>query len=453
MKVLVVDDEESILETTSLALENLGHQPSTARTRRQALKQLQEDQFDVVFLDLRLGRDNGLDILDEIVTDFPQLSVIIFTAYSSLETAIAAIKRGAWDYIQKPFLPEQIGQMLDRLKQKLELQRTVEALESKVETAANEASVESKDPSMQSVYSVAFKAAQTDAPILILGASGSGKTVLAETIHRRSRRSEKEVVTVHCPSLSRELLESELFGHVKGAFTGATRDTWGKVSAAEGGTLFLDEIGELTPEIQPKLLRLLQSKEYERVGEARTRVAEVRIIAATNRDLKQEVEAGRFREDLYYRLNVISVTMPPLKDRPDDIRRLSERFVAQLSQQHLGRKLRLSPSLQKRLMAYPWPGNVRELKNAIERCVILSSGDIIDEIDLPGINPESDNGQKPSSENHIEAALPLEASLAEVEEAQIRRVLAASNSLDEAAKTLGVDKVTLYRKRKKLGLA
>lgn len=351
MNVLVVDDEEPILETTKMALENMGHKAWTARQHRQAMECLADNKIDAVFLDLRLGRENGLNVLDEILASYPDLSVIVFTAYSSLETAVQSIKRGAWDYIQKPFLPEQIAQTLEQLQRHLELQAKVDRLQAQVGERDDTALEESSDTSMQQVYDIAFRAATSDAPILILGPSGSGKSVLAEAIHRRSRRASKKVVTVHCPSLSRELLESELFGHVKGSFTGASRDTWGKVATAEGGTLFLDEIGELMPEIQPKLLRLLQSKEYERVGETRTRYADVRIIAATNRNLKREVEAGHFREDLYYRLNVISVSMPPLSERPGDILRLARHFALQLSRQHRGKAMALSASAERRLLA------------------------------------------------------------------------------------------------------
>jgi NtrC-family two-component system response regulator AlgB len=267
--------------------------------------------------------------------------------------------------------------------------------------------------------------------------------VLAREIHRRSARREAAFVTINCPSLSKELLESELFGHVKGAFTGAVGDTHGKVVAAEGGTLFLDEIGEMPLEIQPKLLRLLQEREYERVGEAKVRRADVRVIAATNRDLAAEVKAGRFREDLYYRLNVIGVTLPGLRERPQDLPRLAESAL-----HFFARRLRkpitgFAPEVLAAFAGYPWPGNLRELRNVIERAVILAGHEVIGPEDLP----EQFAGKTESG-----VAVGARVSLAELEAEHIRRTLAQARNLDEAAKTLGIDPATLYRKRQKLGL-
>jgi NtrC-family two-component system response regulator AlgB len=278
---------------------------------------------------------------------------------------------------------------------------------------------------------------------MILGPSGTGKTVLARHVHAQSQRSDKPFVTVNCPSLSRELLESELFGHIKGSFTGATKDTWGKVSAAEGGTLFLDEVGEIPLEIQPKLLRLMQDREYERVGEARTRKADVRVIAATNRDLSKEVETGSFREDLYYRLNVISLSMPPLRERPSDILPITLRYVDFFVEQ-LGRgRVELAEDARQAIVDYPWPGNLRELKNVVERSLILSDGDLLNKADLPA---EFQCTQESSfTTGNLISLEALEAN-------HIKRVVAKTESLDEAAHILEIDPATLYRKRKKLGL-
>jgi NtrC-family two-component system response regulator AlgB len=280
--------------------------------------------------------------------------------------------------------------------------------------------------------------------MLILGPSGTGKSVLAREVHRRSAQSDAAFVTVNCPSLSRELLESELFGHVKGSFTGAVADTMGKVAAADGGTLFLDEIGELPLAIQPKLLRLLQEREYERVGEAKPRRANVRVIAATNRDLATEVKAGHFREDLYYRLNVIGITLPGLRDRPADLARLAtgycQHFAAQLGKPVQG----LAPAVLDAFGSYAWPGNLRELRNVIERAVILSAGANIELRDLPDTFAGATN-----AEITVGARVTLEVLEAE----HLRRIMAISRNLDEAARTLGIDPATLYRKRQKLGLA
>jgi len=302
---------------------------------------------------------------------------------------------------------------------------------------------ESNEPEMQETFRIAEKAAKSEASILLLGPSGTGKTVLARHIHKNSGRCDKPFVTVNCPSLSKELLESELFGHIKGSFTGSIKDTWGKVSAAEGGTLFLDEIGEVPLEIQPKLLRLLQDREFERVGETRTRKSNIRVVAATNRDLAAEVSKGNFREDLYYRLNVIGLKMPALNERPTDLLPIAKRYIDFYAKQ-LGRGgVVLSDEARQAVIDYPWPGNLRELKNVIERSLILSDGDELRRADLP---VEFQNVQ----ENAYTTGALI--TLEELESAHIKRVVAKTSSLDEASNILGIDPATLYRKRKKLGL-
>jgi NtrC-family two-component system response regulator AlgB len=293
-----------------------------------------------------------------------------------------------------------------------------------------------------------FRAAATPASILILGESGTGKSVVARAVHERSHLGDKPFVTIACPSLSKDLFESELFGHIKGSFTGAVRDKWGKVHAANGGTLFLDEIGELPPDIQPKLLRLLQEKEYERVGETKTRTAEVRVIAATNQNLKQLVDRGEFREDLYYRLNVIAVELPPLRNRPEDLIDFAQDYLdffrCQTGRQVTG----FSQEALAWMTTYRWPGNLRELRNAIERAVILTCCEEIQRSDLP--LPDSEEaGNEPDRPTFLPGG---DVTASELEEEHIRRVLSRVPTLHEAAEVLGFDQTTLYRKRKKLGL-
>jgi two-component system, NtrC family, response regulator AlgB len=443
MRVLIVDDEPSIRKTTRIAVESSGHTASEAPNAAKAIKAAEDEGFDAVFLDLKLGADDGLQVLDKLAKLKPAPAVILFTAYANIATAVEAMRRGAFDFIPKPFTPDQIRAVLGKVAKSNNLERRVNALENDLASGLPPVDLDSSEPQMTKALQIAFRAAETQANILILGSSGTGKSVLAREIHKRSTRRESAFVTVNCPSLSRELLESELFGHAKGSFTGAIAETAGKVSAADGGTLFLDEIGEMPLEIQPKLLRLLQEREYERVGDNRPRTADVRVIAATNRDLAAEVKAGRFREDLFYRLNVIAITLPGLRDRPADLHRLAEgarRFFVSSA----GRKeVVFSRPVMDAFSTYTWPGNLRELRNVIERAVILAPGDQIELTDLP----EEFTGSR-SASVQVGSRVTLE----ELEAEHIRRILSAARNLDEAAKTLGIDPATLYRKRSKLGL-
>lgn len=443
MRVLIVDDEPAIRKTTGLAVEAMGHESVGVPNGLRAFKEMETEAFDACFLDVKLGAEDGLVVLEKILKLQPALPVVMFTAYANISTAVEAMRRGAFDFIPKPFTPEQIRQVLDKVGRNRRLEKRVEQLESQLTEESPAVDLTSEEVAMQRTLVIAFKAAETSASILILGPSGTGKSVLAREIHRRGAQKDSAFVTVNCPSLSKELLESELFGHVKGSFTGAVSDTLGKVAAADGGTLFLDEIGEMPLEIQPKLLRLLQEREYERVGEARVRRANVRVIAATNRNLAEEVKAGRFREDLYYRLNVITLTLPGLRDRPADFDRLARSYL-EFFARRIGKKLTgFSPDVADAFSRYPWPGNLRELRNVIERAVILAGGDDITLADLP-----DDFSGAPD----VRVAVGGRVTLDELEAEHIRRVLALTKTLDDAAKLLGIDPATLYRKRQKLGL-
>ncbi len=439
MHILVVDDEKNIRRTMLLALESMGHDAATAQNGPLAIEELKAEKCDVVFLDLKLGQESGLDVLQEILRVSPRTKVIMFTAFASIDTAVDAMRRGAFDYLPKPFTPDQIRQALAHVERTQRLENRVAELESRVATEGPEINLETSSESMQKTLDVAFKAADSDATVLLLGESGTGKSLLARALHQRSPRANGAFVTVSCPSLSRELLESELFGHVKGAFTGAHSDTKGKVAAADGGTLFLDEIGDLPLEIQARLLRLLQEREYERVGEAKPRRANVRVISATNRDLAAAVKDGKFREDLFYRLNVISLRLPALRERVQDIGRLALLHLNFLAS-HAGKKARsFSPGALTAMQSYGWPGNLRELRNVIERAVILSEGEVIETADL------SETIQ-PTSEIRLGGQFTFE----EIEAEHIRRLISSTSTLEEAAKILDVDPATLYRKRKRL---
>jgi NtrC-family two-component system response regulator AlgB len=454
MDFLVIDDDTVFREATCLLIEDEGHRASTAATAEVALTLLREEKFDAALLDLNLGRDNGLTLLPQILKIRPNLPIVMFSAQGTVKKAVQAIHLGAVDFLEKPFTREQFHTVLARVQKFSQMGLHIERLEEEVkETQAQhpEPLFDFETPAMHNVMEVLLRAAKTSASVLILGESGTGKSVAARAVHENSHLADKPFVTVSCPTLSKELLESTLFGHVRGSFTGALRDHWGKVKAASGGTLFLDEIGDLPMEIQPKLLRLLQEREYERVGETVTRHADVRVIAATNRDIKERVSEGTFREDLYYRLNVISVTMPALRNRPADLLLFAEHYLRHFATQCSRHVEGFTPEAEAAIRFYPWPGNLRELRNAIERAVILTADTKIGPADLPAelrIDPATT------------AALPDEAvgagaliSVDRLEEIHIRRILEKTASMVQAAEILGMDQATLYRKRKKLGIS
>jgi NtrC-family two-component system response regulator AlgB len=440
VRILVIDDEPPIRKTTIMTLDALGHECVQAQNSAEALKELSKGSFDAAFLDLRLGDEKGLDLIPKMLTAEPKLNVICFTAYTSIDTAVEAMRHGAVDYIAKPFTPEQLRQSLARIENNRRLENRVVELESMLSGTETLADFNTEEPLVQKLFETATKAASSAATLLILGESGTGKSVLARALHKHSPFRDNAFVTVACPSLSRELLESELFGHVRGAFTGAVGETWGKVKAAEGGTLFLDEIGELPLEIQPKLLRLLQEREYERVGDPKPRKANVRVIAATNRKLEDLVREGKFREDLYYRLNVITIEMPPLRQRPLDLASLARQHLKLFARQSVRPIKDFTPSALNALQRYPWPGNLRELRNVIERAVILAPGEKIDLNDLP----DTLRGPQPTG-----AVIGNRVTLDELEREHIMRIIEIAGSMDEAAQILGIDPATLYRKRKR----
>jgi two-component system, NtrC family, response regulator AlgB len=442
LSILIVDDEPNIRKTLSIALEAEGHRVLAVSNSKDATAEASRRFFDLALVDLRLGTESGLELIPAFRATCPWMKIVVITAYASIDTAVEAMRRGAFDYLPKPFTHAQLVLLMGRVAAVRALEQRVAALQEALNEASPEADLTSRSAAMQRTLALAQQVADSDATLLIRGESGTGKTVLARAIHSWGRRAGKNFCVISCPSLSAELLESELFGHAKGAFTGALRDQPGKIAACEGGTLFLDEIGDLPLPLQAKLLRVLQEKEYERVGEVETRKADVRVITATGVDLAAAVKAGTFREDLFYRLNVVDIVVPPLRERQEDILPLAERLLAFLARQNHRRILGFTDTAQTALQNYPWPGNVRELRNVIERAVLLSRVETIGPECLP---------------LHLTPAPPPPkvgdlVSLETIEEMHIRQVLAATKSLEDASRVLGLDPVTLWRRRKKYGI-
>ena len=443
LRVLVIDDDKNIRVTLGVCLEGMGCEVRSVAGAEAALAAASERPFDLAFLDLRLGTASGLDLLPRLLAESPSLAIVLVTAYATVDTAVEAVRRGAADYLPKPFTPEQIRLIVDKVAAQRGERRRLDALEQELRESVPEIDVETDAPAMRAALETIALAARSEAPVLLRGESGTGKGVLARALHAQSPRRNGPFVAVNCPTLSDALLTSELFGHARGAFTGAVRDQPGRVEAATGGTLFLDEIAEIAPSLQAKLLRFLQEKSFERIGETRTRRADVRIVAATNRDLRADVASGRFREDLYYRLAVVEVQVPALRERPEDVLRLARRFLAFFARAAGRSEQVLSEAAAHALAAYAWPGNVRELRNAMERCTILWPAAIVEREALP----ECIAAAEPRGPR-----LGGDVTLDELEREHIRRVLARAPTLEEAARILGIDDSTLWRKRKRYEL-
>jgi NtrC-family two-component system response regulator AlgB len=441
LNILIVDDEINIRKTLAISLETDGHTVAAVSNARDAVVEAGKKSYDLAFVDLRLGLDDGLNLIPELLAQSPWMRIVIITAHGSIDSAVETMKRGAADYLTKPFTPAQVKLVVERVARVRALELQVAGLEEIVGQSKGEPILKTSNPSMQRTINLARQVAASETNVLIRGESGTGKGVLARAIHAWSNRAGKPMSTISCPTLSPQLLESELFGHARGAFTGAIRDNVGRIAANDGGTILLDEIGDLPLELQPKLLRFLQDREYERVGEARTRRADVRVMAATHVDLESAVRAGKFREDLLYRIKVIQLDLPPLRDRLEDIQMLAERFLSELK----GAKsiADFTPEAIAALKGYQWPGNLRELHNVIERAVFLCQDH---SVGVPHL-PTEFSAREPASEEIGDAV-----SLDKLEEMHIRRVLAKTKSLDEAAKILGIDQATLYRRRRKYGL-
>lgn len=460
-RLLVVDDEKSILSTIEATLKEAGHSVEIADSGEMAIALMRRETPDILLTDLRMDGMSGLDLLHKAREYFPGATVVIMTAYGSIDTAVAAMRNGAYDYLVKPFTPEQLEHLIARIEEYRRLRDENVKLRDAVDALSEPSTIVSQNPRMHKLLETARKVAVTDSSILITGESGTGKTLLAKIIHDGSQRAKGPFAVVNCATLSENLLESELFGHVRGAFTGAVKDKTGRLQLAESGTVFLDEIGEISPALQTKLLRFLQEREFERVGDTKTIRVDVRIIAATNKDLEREVKDGHFREDLYFRLNVIELHMPSLRQRPEDIPALAEALLnrAFIATNRSSRPL--DEAARRAILSYGWPGNIRELKNALERAAILCTGDHVTIDDLPERVLEQSTLLPPAAGVVAGAsgtaglgafATPSDISLEELEKQHIQHVLATTRTLEEAASVLGINLSTLWRKRRRYHL-
>ncbi len=443
--LLVVDDEPSARSTLALLLRKRGHRVLEADGLTSATARLSEEVFDLVVTDLRMPDGDGLDVLRAAKAHAPETEVILLTAYAEWKSAKEAIRLGALDYFEKGQEPDELYHRIDKALAARALRRENENLRAQLRERYGLPGLIAQSSTMQTVLDLVERVAPTDATLLIQGESGTGKEVIAKAVHHASPRAARPFVAVNCGAVPETLLESELFGYMRGAFTGAAVSKLGLFEEADGGTLFLDEIAEMPAALQVKLLRALQSGEVRRLGATQSTTIDVRVIAATHGDLSALLAQGSFREDLFYRLNVIQVVLPPLRDRREDIPVLAEHFLAR-SGGKLGRELRLSPATVERLLRYPWPGNVRELENAIERAAILARRDTVEPEDLP---PHVSAGLQlgPSPQ------LPRQTSLAEAERVHILQTLERfGRNHSGAAEALGIGRTTLWRKLKEYGI-
>ncbi|MFB3779011.1 MAG: sigma-54-dependent transcriptional regulator [Bryobacteraceae bacterium] len=446
-KVLIIDDDESMRIGCAQTLEAAGFSVAAACGGEEGLERASRESFDVALLDLMMPGMPGLEVLKRLKQESPNLMVIIITGYATIESAVEAIKRGAYNYLPKPFTPEALTALAARAA--AAGRRTLEdsCVRQELDRQMLSDEVIGRSEPMRQVLRLVRKAAPADSTVLITGETGSGKEVVARAVHRLSARASKPFVTVDCGTLVETLFESELFGHVKGAYSGAVESTVGKIELASGGTLFLDEISNISVQMQARLLRVVQEREISRVGSAQKKKVDVRIISATNRDLPQAVREGSFREDLYYRLNVIHIAVPPLRDRLDDVPALAAHYIRKLAAERRRPAPALSDEAMRFLMTHPWPGNVRELINALEYAVVTCEGDVIGVGDLP-YGPEAAVQPSLPSSGQLE-----DGRLARVEQEEILRALEQfGGNRTKAAEFLGIHRKTLREKLRKYEL-
>ncbi|MCC7390816.1 sigma-54-dependent Fis family transcriptional regulator [Candidatus Sumerlaeota bacterium] len=444
-QIMIVDDEKNTREGLKWALESTGAEVFLAENGEQALVKLGNLPVDLVISDLKMPKMDGMELLTHVHEEFPDADFVMLTGHGTVETAVDAMKKGAFDYLIKPVNIDELQLLVDRVFDQKSLKQENERLRREVDDKYGFDSIVGHSAPMENIFEKIRQVAPTKASVLIQGETGTGKELIAKAIHFNSNRRRKPFVAVNCGALTQTLLESELFGHEKGAFTGAIKQKAGRFEVANGGTIFLDEIGETTPELQVRLLRVLQEQEFERVGGTKPVKVDVRIIAATNRDLKKEVEAGRFREDLYYRLNVIRIDIPALRERADDIPLIANHYLKQFNREH-GKNLEFNPKTTAMLQNFHWPGNVRQLRTVVESAVILTSGREIQPKNLP----EELRTEKIASGG---VKLRVGMTVEDAERELIKATLADfQGNKAKAARTLGLGRKTLYRKLQQYGI-
>jgi DNA-binding NtrC family response regulator len=444
-RILIVDDEKNTREGLKWALESTGAEISTAADGEQALLALGNEGFDLILSDLKMPRMDGMDLLRHVRDEFPETEFVILTGHGTVEGAVQAMKEGVFDYLIKPVNIDELQMLVERVFSQRSLRQENERLRREVNDRYGFESIIGRSPAMEVIFDKIRQVAPTRASVLIQGETGTGKELLAKAIHFNSPRKNKPFIAVNCGALTQTLLESELFGHEKGSFTGAIKQKQGRFELAHTGTIFLDEIGETSPEFQVRLLRVLQEQEFERVGGTKPVKVDVRVITATNRDLKKEVEAGRFREDLFYRLDVVRIDLPPLRDRREDIPLIADSYLRKFCQEH-GRDLSFHPKAMQALQDFSFPGNVRQLRTVIESLVILTQGKEIQLKHLPeDIRADGDRGHQ--------VKLRVGMTVADAERELIKATLAEfEGNKARAARSLGLGRKTLYRKLAEYGL-
>jgi len=440
MNIMIVDDEKIVRESLFHWFAKLGHTVEKASSGFEALEILEKNPFDVLFVDIRMPEMSGIELLEKVKTEYPETVVIIITAYGSIESAVKAMQLGASDYLLKPFKPDYLSLVMEKVAQQVKLFSECNYLKGRLAKITRFDDIIGQGPAMQKIFDLILEVAQSDASILLTGETGTGKELVAKAIHAKSKRSHFPFIPINCGAIPDSLLESELFGHQKGAFTGATHSRRGFLEVVSGGTLFLDEIGEVSTKMQIDLLRVLDEKKIRRIGDCHPVTVDFRLISATRRDLAHEISAGNFREDFFYRVNVITIHLPALRERKEDIPLLIRHFLEKYSHETVKRVDHITRDTIEHLIAYEWPGNVRELENAVERAVVLAGSRTLDIQDFSFLQRTPAMFSRPMS-------------LRDMEKQYIRRILEECGwNVTKAAKMLGINRVTLHKKIKRFAI-